>query len=194
MSQPDTEAVRDEMAKIFEADYGDLFRPAYERTCQMLQALPVEPGEEIRNAFDHFALASGQIATIVADPSQAPTIREQAFVNTEQARRHIVAGRFYCVEHQLLHLMQEIRRFAGGVDEEHRPAIQPFQQEADTLALRLPPTRLIELGPTRFRQEALDQITALNIKLRELFALLRDYMNLYDRLRDAIASLPQQRH
>src|SRR6202030_588548 len=124
-------AILHEMARVFADDYDRFFRVVYEDAIQMLGRLPLEPGEEIRNAFDHFAIASSCATEVDAAPvPPAPdteVIREQAWTNIEQARRHIVTGCFYCIEHQLVHQMQSIDSYVKALPESVKATLSTLQ-------------------------------------------------------------------
>lgn len=177
------QAVLYKMARVFADDYDSLFRVVYEHTVQMIDALPIEPGDEIRNAFDHFALASrhaGEVDTIPSPPVlEIERFRERAWTNIEQARRHIVTGRFYCLEHQLRHLLNAITNYVRALNWTARSTVAGFQQRADVLAVRLPSAMTIDIAPSNVMAEIERQIAAMEAKVTEITDLLNDYMRLY---------------
>jgi len=183
-------AIFKKMAVVMADDYDNHFRVVYEQAIQMLEKLPVEPGEEIRNAFDHFALASRCAHEVDAAASlPQPEIverRQDAWTNMEQARRHIVTGRFYCLEHQLICQMSMIDVYVRGLTDEQRGRISPLIQTVVTLEGRLQGATRIDLNPTRVMSEVLDQIAEVQRRIEEITPLLNDYAELYEAIRDAI--------
>jgi hypothetical protein len=183
------------MARVFADDYDRLFKVVYEEAAQISGALPFEPGEEIRNAFDHFALAS-QCATEVDAAPIPPSpdieaVRERAWTNIEQARRHIVTGRFYCLEHQLRHQIEAIADFAPRLGAALDATATSFQARADALEARIPSARTIDISPTTVKAEIARQITHMQDKVREITNLLNDYFTLYREIRQTIDASPR---
>jgi hypothetical protein len=143
MSQ--TNAVFEDVAKLFSGTYVDRYQQVFDRTVHMLQALPYEPGEEIRQVFDHCARAYINASTadaIRSNPSYSESADLQADCNVQeyaakanllQARRHILSGHFICLEHQIAASMESIRRFAIAQDEKSYQIILPEKQNAEAL-------------------------------------------------------------
>jgi hypothetical protein len=186
-------AILHEMARVFADDYDRFFRVVYEDAIQMLGRLPLEPGEEIRNAFDHFAIASSCATEVDAAPvppsADVAAIRERAWTNMEQARRHIVTGRFYCIEHQLVYQMRTIESYVTALPDNVKATISALQGGSiNALEARLGGARAISLQPTIIRREVLEQITTLETKITEITDLLNEYMVLYENIRDAVES------
>jgi hypothetical protein len=189
-SQDCVPAIFNKMASVLADDYDDQFRVVYEQAIQMLEKLPVEPGEEIRNAFDHFSLASSCARGVDAAPFPPPpefvAMRQDAWTNMEQARRHIVTGRFYCLEHQLICQMAMIDAYVGKLTDEQRGRISPLAETVVALEARLQGATLIDLTPTRVMSEVLEQIAEVEQRIEEITPLLNDYTELYEAIRDTI--------
>src|SRR5580704_6881843 len=186
--------VLDKMGHVFADDYDRLFRVVYENAVQMIGALPLEPGEEIRNAFDHFALASKCARDVDASPPppqiEIDKSRERAWTNIEQARRHIIAGSFYCVEHQLRHQINAITRFVDALNWAGRSRVAGFQATADSLEARLPSALEINIAPSTERSVNERETTETEAKVREITDLLADYMQLHLDVRQTIEGSP----
>jgi hypothetical protein len=89
------------MVAVYSSDYARTFKIIFEKAVRFRRAIPIEPTDEIRNAFDHFSLAldratkiqeAGALATVAAET-------EEALTDVERARRHIWFGIYYCFEH-----------------------------------------------------------------------------------------------
>src|ERR1700719_1774933 len=117
-----TPTILEWMSEIFIEDYERKFKPAYEEAARLRKKRkPIEPSEEMRNAFDHFALAvrnallvDGHIEPTPKDlekptnPAIPKKLEDRAVNNLEQAKRHISVGRFYCVAHQIEAISDDI--------------------------------------------------------------------------------------
>jgi hypothetical protein len=139
-----TPTILDLVAATFIWEYEAVFKIAYERAVKALgksaqgrPRRPREPGDEIRNAFDHFALATRfafvvdgrkvpppahKISGAPEKPNpRAPTDpRDIAYNNLDQARRHLAVGRFYCIEHQILCVIKKLRPLIADLDDTRR--------------------------------------------------------------------------
>jgi hypothetical protein len=165
------------MAEIFLSDYEQHFRIVYEDAA--LISIPLEPGEEVRNAFDHFSEACWLAAEVDAgNPIAEPEdFRGQVWTNIGQARRHLSVGRYFCIQHQIVNAFRRIRL--------ELPAAPEFQPRFDDLVRRLRRIGGIEkiVIERIFKPDLLDRwVEEFEAKIEALTHLLNDFLILLDDL------------
>ena len=199
---PVTRAILDKMADIYIDEYEAIFKVAYERTVQALQhKRPVEPDHEVRNAFDHFALAT-RCAFVVDRLDVPPTVEEitrvfhepspdrpqkpedGAYNNLAQARRHLIAGLYYCLEHQVMATAVQLRAHILLMAEDARRAEASATARALVVKYWAMPRIFAgpEVDPEKLRQD----IERFQSRCEVLTELLRDMLQL---LKDIRATL-----
>jgi hypothetical protein len=97
--------------ELFRDEFEARLRPAYEGTITAAGAAPRETQAEVFNAFEHLSLACKNAAEAdlrLASGESAEDAKKQALKNLSQAKRHLVTGRFFCIEHQILWTMEGI--------------------------------------------------------------------------------------
>jgi hypothetical protein len=134
--------ILDRMAEILMDEYEGRFFDAYKRAVMARDnRRPLEPADEMRNAFDHLSLATRRAFTIdmrplPLDPRETREItdpRESAYLNLDQARRHLAIGRYYCCEHQIVGLIECIAAAVADMSKNAKSAEAPLRQRAEEL-------------------------------------------------------------
>jgi hypothetical protein len=169
---------------ILREDFEGRFRPVYEDTVKMVNALPREPESEVFNAFEHFSLACKHAAEADA-PSvslqAAEATKKEAQKNLAQARRHLSIGRFFCIEHQIVYTMTALAERVARFPDDLRAAKARHQQRCNELEDQLRDAVALEIKPIEdpdklaqaikdFEQDSIDPLTRL----------LNDFLRLAD--------------
>jgi hypothetical protein len=175
--------------------YRTLFRPVYENTVQILQALPLEPAREIFQAFDHFGRATEVTTKIPAGSHHANYSHElsKAFLEVERARMHIAVGIFYCYEHQVLWFQYALDKLAGewrarfpaddgGPNDKIFTSLQTL---VDELVQRQQGLTL-KLKPVRSISESVREIAKIELASERLCEVLVGYMEVHKTLCDRL--------
>jgi hypothetical protein len=188
-----TPAILDEMAETFMSEYEQKYYAAYLRAVMARDnRRPFEPTDELRNAFDHFSLATrGAFDIDGRNPPKNPREREvppqkdalapkeRAFVDLDQGRRHLVIGRYYCAEHQIIGLMERIAQTLKGMSPKDRRAKAPLRQRAAEIDAKFQGMKRIVIEPIFTRKEIAAWITDLETKIEELTTLTLELGTLY---------------
>jgi hypothetical protein len=181
-------AVFNAMAEVVSYDYVSRFKPIFEDTTQLLGALPFEPGEEIRQAFDHFAAAiteATEISTDRAASAASPNVRvERALNHLQRARRHILVGVYYSLEHQLRCCLQQISDYVASLPSTESSKMTNYKFVADELDRRVRSLRTIDIEPRDDRQLSEANIALIDEAIQEITGLVNDHYRLYESVRD----------
>jgi hypothetical protein len=111
---------------------------------------PFEPLDEIRNAFDHFSLATRGAFTAdgrevppnprkrkVSERKAASDPQERALLDLNQARRHLAIARYYCAEHQIVGYIEQIDRTLQAKRSKRQKVPAQLHKRAEELDQRL---------------------------------------------------------
>ena len=198
-----TPTILDLMAETFIWEYEAVFKIAYERAVKALgrnaqgkARRPREPGDEIRNAFDHFALATRcafQVdgrevpdpaetvsgAPEVPNPLRPKTQTDDAYNNLDQARRHLAVGRFYCVEHQIICSIDKLRPLIAGLDDARKGS---YVDRANALAAEFADIPRLLAGAEFNPQRIESDIERFDSQSEKLTEVLRKFLLIADEL------------
>lgn len=182
-ANPLTRAVVDGIADVLIDEYEGLFRAVYERAVIAIGGRPLEPADEMRNAFDHFALATKRAIIVDGnrrvpehpDDAKVTDNRVDAVLNLWQARRHLAIGRFYCLQHQVVGFLQQVRALAAGLDQNARQAMVDAANAIDT---RFQTARPLQIEAIHDPDLIDRSIAELEVRSKEVAGLARDLMKL----------------
>jgi hypothetical protein len=181
-----TTLVLEKIAGILLSDYEGLFRRAYEDAVQVLEgARPLEPADEIRNAFDHFSIAllwayraeGPEVMTSIKLKQDADP-KLEALVNLEQARRHLTIGRLHCIEHQIEALIKLIHSHGRSLAPPERPSFASVFEEADRLQDKYRETRIIVLDQMSDLRQIEQNIKDVDGKTEQLTRIAVEFLGL----------------
>jgi hypothetical protein len=198
-----TPILLDLMAEIFIWQYEAVFKIEYEGAVQALgksaqgkPRRPREPGDEIRNAFDHFAL--GIRCAFEVDDREVPPVAEtitgapekphpdrpktptdDAYNNLAQARRHIAVGRFYCIEHQIICSIGKLRRLIASLDDMRRAS---YAETANSLVADFLGIPRLPAGPQFIPTQIENDIEQFTAQTEKLKVILNKLLHIADEL------------
>jgi hypothetical protein len=187
-SAPFTPVVLDTIADTLLAEYEGRFRPVYEDTVQALgRQRPQEPADEIRNAFDHFSIATKHAFAIdqrpapivlshkgVADPHAA------TYTNLAQAQRHLVLGRFHCIEHQIEALIKEIHARVNAMTDKDRASepIKRIMADTDRLHRAYRKLRKLRVKPLFDPKKIARDLKTREVQIERLTQLVNGFLTI----------------
>jgi len=177
-------------ASLYADDYQEYFCPMYEDTVQCLGARPFEPAEEVRNAFDHVALAVSAAKSAEApglSAASADELKEQALTNLEQARRHLIRGRYFCAVHQAEWQIERILCDDSINEAAMRGAIEGVQPRANSIEKEFKSIGLPVETRTSVRVVVIRDIEEHKVYLSRVVRIVNRYKTLYEELRDLAA-------
>lgn len=174
-----TTFVLDSIVKIFDADFEHRFRPVFEDAVRMRGGLPSEPVFEVFNAFDHFSLAC-KYARYADEPGRAGNeveeARNRALTNLGQARRHLAFARFFCVEHQILYMIERTQKYAANLVPRVRASKKNYQPTLDELEARFRKAIDISTEPIYDPEELREEVEKLDKETDALTAIQDELM------------------
>jgi len=180
------------LSDILAEEYRNRFKKLYEHAAQLSEGRPREAADEVRNAFDHVATAVHCVEDFeraIQDGAAADDLsqlKEKAWVNLDQAKRHLVMGSLFCLLTQIdvqVSLIQQMAR-TSHLESLTAEDADALQQEADSLEARFSSARKLEVVLTSARADIREEIDKANLKIAESLDLLNDFMRLYEKLRE----------
>lgn len=186
--QPSTKAeiIFERLSAALLTDY-QRYKQDYERAVTLVRGRPVEPADELRNAFDHFSLAVAIASTPrdrgVSSPQGNDSDLEDALIHILQGQRHIALARYYCLQHQIVALSEKVRQAVASPlirDELDLPRTRA--KEIDQKVSSLAP---IEQLAARHRgtdvmadivdiEKRIDELSSIVLECAQLFELVSD--------------------
>jgi hypothetical protein len=177
------------MTRVLSDDYESRFKPAYEAAARLTSGLPMEPAEEIRNAFDHFAAATAEAVRTEDDRDAVVNERlESALTHLQRARRHILTGMYYSIEHQLTARMESIKDYIERLTPDEKASLSRVIENCTELNGLIGSLMYPEIGPTLAGPELQGDIAALERRIQEISRLAIDGDRLYESLRESVGS------
>ena len=190
-SGPFTSAILSSMAELFIHDYEVLFVPAYEDAVRIRGRRPNEPADEIRNAFDHFSLATkrafvvdGREVPLRVGEQPVPDSTVDALRNLDQAHRHLSIGRFYCFVHQIMGLISRIGLQIASLSNLPRETRDGYQLRADSLENRFLDDLELNVAPMYDREQIRIEIENLETKILNITNLTNQFALLAQEILD----------
>jgi hypothetical protein len=161
---------------------------------------PFEPLDELRNVFDHFSLATRDAFTVdgrktppnprkreMAEKKKAITdLKKRAFLDLDQARRHLAIGRYYCAEHLIVGYIERIELTLRRMRRNGQKVPAQFRQRAAKLDDRLGRVGVLSIEGIYTSPEIEIWLRKFEAKIDKLTRLSTDLGIL---LRDIAASL-----
>jgi hypothetical protein len=131
------------------------FDRVFKDAARMKQAIPLELANELRNAFDHIAVAYELILPIGPDIS---SIRVQtAVLHVERARCHIAVAAYYSVQHTIHFFLTRTSKLIRLLEDKERRSEQTSSGFRKRLSLLSRRARSIPL-PTPMRRSSTEQV------------------------------------
>lgn len=171
-------------------EYRGRFQPTYDSTVQIIGARPFEPAEEIRNAFDHISRSldcarQAEVASLSDLPAgkTIATLREDALTNLEQARRHLVLGRLFCMIHQIVWQIDRMANDTSLRRAAQQGVVQQMQKRADALEETFR-NMVIPMSLSNMRATIEEDTSQLELRVEEIVNLGNNFQLLYENARD----------
>ena len=174
-----------EMRSIFVTEYAR-YKEAFRYAVNAIEIIPTEACDHMRNAFDHFSmatltewLASAPSSADVAPPAVLAELLEGAgetsSIDLNRSRKHIGIAAYFCFAHVIAHRMEQIAEIMASLPPSKAEEMRPLQGDLTTLGKRLealPPPPVERKETLQLVLQDIATIEKLNV---DIGGIARDY-------------------
>jgi hypothetical protein len=176
-----TATILHDIAVLFRDEFEGQFRSVYEDATEAAEAAPREAESEVFNAFEHLSMAckiAEQVDASSGDPATVELAKREAYKNFSQAKRHLKAGRFFCIEHQIIATMNRIPEVVGALSDEELALKSSFQDRCDSLEAELRAAKEIKFDPIEDPAELERAVEEFETNIDVMTQLLTEFYDL----------------
>jgi hypothetical protein len=176
------------MSLVFTREYRERYKTIFEDTAALIQGLPGEATEEIRNAFDHFATACESASGISTDDSSTGIAEklEVALTNIERGRRHVTNATLSCIKYHVMFRYKTIIENLKRLELRPDTSAPEFRRRFEELEKRLGDTGDAPVDRRQTREQLAADIKQIEELAITLGLLANDYDLLDEDVRDAL--------